>query len=484
MKHCVLLILLFLPAVAFTQPLWSLDKGQAIVNQQILDDVITRSISQFNILAGGENFLVEVGKVSPPNLGVTSVSGRIRGLESSFFLLCRSDQGATVAFFKTRDGNSYRLDHSLGEDRIRMVDPGEFGSCGGGLVPPGINKDEIFAPKSISKPAQKGANSRSEADDGSRHDILIGFTPRAETVMGGLDYMRAECQLAVDAANLVYENSLISSRLHLVHIMSTDYSESVAWDYVDHLDFLRIPNDGKMDDMLEMRNRVGADFVSVLIDGRNTMGDVPICGIAYVMTSEYIGPEFEGGALSVVSVQCATPNWSLAHEVGHNRGCVHDRDHSSSEGAYPYSYGHLFAWNGNTETGLRTVMAYDNSSQQYERVPYFSNPQVSVDGHPTGVMPGQAGEAHNALTHNNTKVVCANFRNERTFVKFSSNWASPDGTLDAPYSTLAAGFDGSAQGGHVVIQESKADFSGVLSVRRSLVSDATAGIVLGGAGKK
>ncbi len=480
MKFTLVVILLLVPLACSGQMLWTVEDGLLVIDQALLDDVVAKSSRQFEISVEGGNFLVDVDKVTAPNLGVTSISGRIDGNQESFFLLCRTENRKTIAFFRTADGFSYRLDHTKGYEEVYAVEVGEFKNCAGGLDPQEVRRGGEPHQILPAKPRPNLDKSRSVADDGSRHDIVIGYTPAAEEYMGGWDYIRAEAQLAVDAANLTYNNSNIDSELRLVFVMPTDYEEISAWDFEDHVLYLWYPNDGHMDDMLIKRDLVGADFVSVLIDGRDFFGDLIACGVAPVMQSDDVNQGFQDLALSIVSVQCATTNWTLAHEVGHNRGCAHDRDHANVDGAYSYSYGNLFAWNEETETGLRTVMAYDHFHFPHERVPYFSNPEVEFAGDATGVWPGLDGEAHNALTHDNTATVCAAFRGERTFVKFSYEWEYSDGLILFPFRTIADAVAGSRVGGNIVIQESKADFTGILVDPRSFISDAAEGIVLGG----
>ncbi len=247
--------------------------------------------------------------------------------------------------------------------------------------------------------------------------------------------------------------------------------------FSDHLEYLWYPDDGHMDNMLTMRESVGADVVCVLIDGRNTMGDVPTCGIAPVMQPDAINGYFEDLALSIVSVQCATDNWSLAHEVGHNRGCAHNRQDASVNGAYTYSFGLRFV--GSDEGWYRTVMAYDHFQGGYERIPYFTNPDVEYAGVPTGVPVGLEDEAHNALTHDNTASVCASFRSERTFVQFG--WSEfSNGLILFPFPSIAQAVLSSRYGGSIVLQNSKPSFIGALEEPRTYLHDGTGSAVLGG----
>ncbi len=478
MKWLLAIAIMMVSAIpAAARVLWS-DNGNAIViDQAVMSDLLAKSAPQFQLPLDGKQYLVEIEKVSPPNLGVTSLRGRFAGEEDSFFLLCHTDNGATVAFFQPGDGTAYRLGRAGGRDMVTAVDYEALGSCAAGLDPAALSDVAGIrhrTPVMVSPMSDKAGES---ADDGSRHDIIIGFTPAAEAVMGGEDFIRAEAQLAVDAANLTYANSDINSELRLVHTMLTDYEEITAWEYADHARYLLAPDDGRMDDMLVMRDRVGADFVSVLIDGRDLVGDVPTCGVAPVMQPEEVNPDFESLAMSVVSVQCATDNWSLAHEVGHNRGCAHNRENVSVDGAYPYAYGRRFV--GADDAWYRTVMAYDHFEGGYERIPYFTNPNIDYAGVPTGEPLGLPEEAHNALAHKNTAPACALFRAERTFVQFG--WSgSANGLILFPYPGLAEAIANSRTNGTIVIQNSNPDFVGTLAGPRSYVHDGTGGAVLGG----
>lgn len=477
MMRIFLTILLLVGAPALAQPLWMVERGGVAVDHDLLDALFLGTKAGFSIEPDGRPLQVEVEKVSPTNLGVSSLQGRFTGHPESFFLLCRGQNKATVAFFQPGDGSAYRLDRTSGWDDLRQIDATEYGPCGGALS---AKTHAPFVGAQQRQPALPLASPTREtgvADDGSRHDILIGYTPAAEEAMGGFDNIRAEAQLAVDAANWTYANSGIDSYLRLVHVVGTDYDEDDAWNYDEHVVFLADPADEQMDEMMTLRNQVGADFVSLLIDGRNNFGNVLTCGVAYVMQSDEIGFEFEHLAASVVSVSCATGNWSLSHEVGHNRGCAHNRQNAGIDGAYSYSYGLRFV--GSDDVGYRTVMAYDHFQGGYERIPYFSNPDVNYAGVPTGIEPNYAGEAHNALTHLNTEAVCASFRGERTFVQFGATDYS-DGSFLFPHPSINQAVIDSRQGGHLVLNNGDASYVGSLTEPRVFIHDGSSSVVLGG----
>ena len=98
----------------------------------------------------------------------------------------------------------------------------------------------------------------------------------------------------------------------------------------------------------------------------------------------------------------------LPHELGHNMAAHHDRANAGSTPAYPYAYGWV-----STSGDFRTVMAYDNAAcpgGSCSPVPYFSNPDVSYLGYPTGRPEGAADAADNRKTLNNTGPTVAGFR--------------------------------------------------------------------------
>jgi hypothetical protein len=226
-------------------------------------------------------------------------------------------------------------------------------------------------------------------------DVLVVYTPYARSSAGGTDAMNALIDLAIVESNTAYANSLIDTQLRLVHKAVADYDELGT--YSDHLDRLTEPDDGYMDEVHALRDLYRADMVSLLV------ADSGYCGIAWLIRN-MVSPDAEAYAFSVVKYTCATGNYTFAHELGHNQGCHHDRANASGPGLYDYSYGYQ-----DPDELFRTVMAYDCPSG-CPRIQYFSNPDVTYSGLPTGIPVGEPEAAHNALTINNTAFTVANFR--------------------------------------------------------------------------
>ena len=197
-------------------------------------------------------------------------------------------------------------------------------------------------------------------------DVLVAYTTKAGEAVASID---ALIQLMFDETETIYANSLIQPRLRLVASHLIRYDKDKPTNRNDknalgrHLDRLRLTGDGHLDQVHAWRNRYKADVVVLLV--RWGQG----CGVGYLNASQK-------GAFSVVRQDCATGNYSFAHEIGHNLGAHHDPDTSTNR---DYAYGHGFC---NKRDNWRTVMSYDNGC--YYRMPYFSNPGVSYSGMSTG----------------------------------------------------------------------------------------------------
>lgn len=227
------------------------------------------------------------------------------------------------------------------------------------------------------------------------HDLLVVYTPASRTRYGQAE-LESKIVAAVAAANQAYLNSDVNITLNLVGLQEIDYTESST--ISDSLSYLRSTSDGKMDQVHVMRDLLGADFVSLVSE------DIG-CGIAFLMAPE--SAAFASSAFSVVYSGCLSQH-SLAHELGHNQGNMHDRANSAGPGAFEYSYG--FRRCMSDGTGFRTVMAY--SCTGAPRVTQFANPDVTFNGWPTGISheSDPANSADDSRSMNETADTVAAFR--------------------------------------------------------------------------
>lgn len=297
-------------------------------------------------------------------------------------------------------------------------------------------------------------------------DAMIAYTSAAQTGAGGAAGMAALADHMIARANATFLNSRVGLRLRLVRLEPVTYTEpnNINTD----LSRLSGTSDGFLDSLHALRTSVGADLVTLVTE--TTGGSA--AGLAYL----YQGFASSSNGFSVV--QRAGCESTYVHEIGHNFGCEHDRDNTTGDNngtsLYPYAYGHRFTPAGYAQ--LRTVMAYSPG----DRVPYFSNPDVTYLGAPTGVAVGQPLQAHNAQVLNNTKAALAALRaaagNQPPSVAFTS--PAPDSALVARQTVSLAANATDADGTVAAVRfyrlsaDDVWDFSNVLST--SLGSDTAA----------
>jgi hypothetical protein len=227
------------------------------------------------------------------------------------------------------------------------------------------------------------------------HDLLVVYTP-ASRARYGQATLESMIVAAVAAANQAYANSTVNIRLNLVGLQEIEYTET---EYISQsISDLHGKADGQMDSVHVLRDLLGADMVSLVAEQNG-------CGVAFLMAPE--SASFASSAFSVVKSSCLSQH-SLAHELGHNQGNMHDREHSDGPGAFEYSYG--FRRCVTDGTGFRTVMGYNCVGAP--RVTQFSNPDITYNGWPTGVSPDvdPANSADNARSMNETADTVAAFR--------------------------------------------------------------------------
>ncbi|WP_267928916.1 choice-of-anchor D domain-containing protein [Desulfolithobacter dissulfuricans] len=284
----------------------------------------------------------------------------------------------------------YRPDPDTGECVIEERDPSQ-------KVPLG---DDVLTPPSAPAPSAAlslPATAAAVADDTSVIDVMVLYTSGLATDYVTTDLIQSRIQYLIDVANDSYINSNINTHLRLVYSQEVSYGDDVPTSVA--LDDLT-GNNGVFADVETLRTQYGADQVTLL---RSFVGEY--CGLAWLMTGN--DPGYAYAVVADGSYQGSyCDDLTYVHELGHNLGCAHDRDHAASGGIYPYSYGYQFEAGG---VGYRTIMAYDCVGG-CAQINYFSNPDVLYEGVATGVPAGLADAADNAATIEQTRLVVAGYR--------------------------------------------------------------------------
>jgi hypothetical protein len=241
-------------------------------------------------------------------------------------------------------------------------------------------------------------------DSGRLIDVMIVWTPAAQSAGGGVAAMQSLAQASIDNTNLTYLNSGIAQRVRLVHTQQVSYTERTTcaggtnkfdcaiYDITDD-------GDGYMDNVHTLRDTHGADLVSLFIN------DTTYCGLGWLPLPS---AGTAGYGFSVLYWNfCPVGVKAFVHELGHNMGAHHDPYVAPGPGAYSYSHGIV-----NLASRWRDVMAYNNECSDTPpytsctTIQYMSNPKLTYGG----AALGDAAVRNNSHTLNKTAKVVAAYR--------------------------------------------------------------------------
>lgn len=344
------------------------------LNLNLFDDVTLTAVidKTESVFAGSQSFI-----------------GRVAGIEQSSVILsiCDGVMSGSISV----PGASYQVRYvGEGVHAAYEIDPSAYPREAQPIPIDNTGKDS----SQNSIPAGR--------DSGSTIDILVAYTSAARSAAGSTAAMQSLISLAVSETNTGYSQSQVNQRVRLMHTAEVAYTESSDTDagWSTDLSRLRSKTDGYMDELHALRDMYGADLV-VLIIAKSYY-----YGLGYMMAT--LSSAFESSAFCMVARACvAGPQYSFAHEMGHNMGSNHDHANASGATIYPYSYGYQAP-----SKVFRTMMAYPCSGTTCPRINYWSNPGLQWVA--TGELLGVAGSgptaADNRSSLNNTAYTVANFR--------------------------------------------------------------------------
>ena len=232
-----------------------------------------------------------------------------------------------------------------------------------------------------SSPVAHEVGARAEVDE-AIIDILVAYTPRARIEAGNID---ALLRFTFEETNRIYANSLIRPRVRLIHRYQTEYAPGA--DPSTDLRRLQARADSHMDEVHVLRDEHAGDLVVLLVGSRENY-----CYAYYSIQSERY-------AFAAIARNCLGL-YGFAKLLGFMQGAAASPEFRTNR---DFPYGHGFC---NDADNWRTVMADNRNHRCPVPIPYFSNPDVSFGGIPTGDV-----ELHNnARVINETAERVAGFR--------------------------------------------------------------------------
>ena len=199
-----------------------------------------------------------------PTLTGFSLSGGLEDFEFGTITIAVS--GNIVAGSLRTEHATYAI-RSTGDGlvEIRQVDPT--------TLPPGA--EPLVPPREASPPqAPLPRASATGTGEDTVIDVLMLWTPTAREEVGGAEEIRTLIDLYVAEANQACRDSGVSIAVNLVYSQELDYVESdqgLLWDLGRLSD-----HEGHIDEVLDLRDRVGADLVQLVVGE-----GLGFCGVAW-----------------------------------------------------------------------------------------------------------------------------------------------------------------------------------------------------------
>ncbi|MDR1742895.1 MAG: Ig-like domain-containing protein [Dysgonamonadaceae bacterium] len=247
---------------------------------------------------------------------------------------------------------------------------------------------ELSSGAPLTRAGSCGPSYNTNLDSPAEISLLVVYTPAAAATSyvsqrGGMNNVVASM---IALGNLCFSNSQTGITLTLAHSVQADYTEDNNMS--NSLSRLQNASDNYMDNVHDLRKQYNADLVQMLSNDSNSGG------LGYVLSSTSGRYDY---AFSVCYVTQVADDYPCSvHEIGHNMGLGHGAQHINRvEGLFTFSQG--WRWTGTTTYimgGISTnkkgsVMTYWSGDNYTDGKPcyivsYFSNPNVSFEGQPTG----------------------------------------------------------------------------------------------------
>ncbi len=386
-----------------------LAKGDAIVLNPVENYQATGIVDSVELIAGNR-----------------VVTGHLEGVPYSAFTFAVVN-GIAAASIDTVNEGRYLLRFSPEQVQVvSKVDSASLPDCGvdhtgtsaahrSAVPPKGYVSDADFAAAADAPTARAGCGRPDPV-----YDLMVFYTPAVIAAAGSESAVQSTILVTFPSINASYTNSLIHTSARLVYMGFVNYNENGTFE--DHRNRFQDFDDGTMDVVNQLRDQYQADILTLLV---NDDDGGTLCGMAYCATDQDLG-------FCVVNYGCAQTSMSWQHEIGHLQGCAHDPANAGPCGLHDNSRGYLL-----TDTlgnRVRTIMAY-NAAPGYQRINWFSNPNVMRNGSAMGTQ----AEYYNAATVEETRFEVERFRSSRfdMWVRFDYG-GQQTGLYEMPFQTLGA----------------------------------------------
>ncbi len=284
-------------------------------------------------------------------------------------------------------------------------------------------------------------------------DLAVGYTNGLVTTYGSQAAAITRVTSLVMLANAAYQRSGVNMRVRLVNATQVNFADNT--DNSDALQKLTgynqstqqfVTPDAAFNALRAAREEFGADLVALVRPHRSPEQNG--CGIAWLLganNTNIVPASDERFGYSVVSdggdinegdghdYFCS--DYSLAHELGHNMGQVHNQGDAPVSGRHPYSYGFREA----STTGFYTLMAYPIANSSQEEIAYFATPLIN---YAAGRPVGNAANADNVRSLNETMPIVAQFRETKVPVGGAESDFNGDGLSDILWRNATNGQNG------------------------------------------
>ncbi len=206
--------------------------------------------------------------------------------------------------------------------------------------------------------------------------MMVLYTALAQQLAGGQDGIETQIDLDWAGMNMAFYNSGVTAEMELVGTRAVTYIETGNV----ITDIGNLTNPAIFPQLSNWMVSTGAHYVSLFVGAAQTTSAGTIAGVGYVP-----------GYASVVYIPYG--NQAFPHELGHNFGCLHDRGTMGIPTGDGYNFGYKLNSAGTTYID---IMSY----QPGNWIQFYSNPDVTFQGQPTGVDPTAPTAADNALEIN------------------------------------------------------------------------------------